>query len=141
MDDGSAPSVVFLYRDHRIEINNMGKEEIRLWGTKLDAGPITMDKPTTVPIQPFNYHINAQSFEKEVTAKIGPNGELRPKFYIFVSDHARSKWTVTCELWTVIANGQMTVETRNLGVEAGWKLVSTPEANSDMPSSMDLRIR
>lgn len=123
-----SPSVVFLYRDHHIEINNMGNKEFQLWGTKLDSGPIAFDKATTVPIQPFNYHIDANPFEKEVSAKVGLNGELRPKFYIFISDSSGDKWTVTCELWTVIRDGEISVETRNLGTESGWGLLSRPEA-------------
>jgi hypothetical protein len=105
----------------------MGNKEFQLWGTKLDSGPISFDKPTTVRIQPFNHHIEAIPFEKEVSEKVGQNGELRPKFYIFISDSSGDKWTVTCELWTVIKNGAMSVETRNLGVEGGWGLVSRPE--------------
>lgn len=77
-------------------------------------------QPTIVPIQPFNYHINADSFEREVLTKFGPDGEVRAPFHIFVSDESGLKWTVTCELWAVVKNNQLTVETRNLGSKKEW---------------------
>jgi len=106
----------------------MGKAELRLWGTKLDYGPVAMDRAVIVPVQPFNYHINTDTFEKEVLSKTGPNGEARPRLYLFFSDHADHKWTAVCELWTVIRDGKLKVETRNLGVEDGWGLLHSPAA-------------
>jgi hypothetical protein len=114
------PSLVFLYRDHRIEVNNMSKRELVMSGSKLGDGPISMDKESTVlPVQPYNYHINADSYEREVLLKFGPNGNLRTLYHLFLSDSGGHKWTVTCELWAVIRNGELTVETRNLGTEKG----------------------
>ena len=79
-------------------------------------------RPTVIPTAPFNYHIDADSLEEEALTKFGPNGETRTHLLIFSSDdEATNKWTLTCELWIVIKNGELTVETRNLGYEAGWE--------------------
>jgi hypothetical protein len=119
------PSVAFIYANHRIEVNNLGRKDLRLWGTKLAQGPVSMeDRATIVPIQPFNYHINADSFEREVLSKFGPNGEVRVPFSIFVSDEGGNKWTITCELWVIIKSNQLTVETRDLGATKGWGITA-----------------
>src|SRR5579859_7658505 len=120
-DTPTPPQLVFLYKDHRIEINNTGKTELEIWGTKLGISSAAMERtPTILPILPFNYHINADKFEQELLTKFGPSRDLRTPFLIFLKSD-RTEWTVTCELWTVLKDNQIiNIEARNLGAKQGW---------------------
>jgi hypothetical protein len=114
-------SVAFLFKNHQIEINNLGKTGLELWGTKLDKGQLAIEtSPIIIPVQPFNYHIKADTLEKELYDKIGQNGEMRFPFYIFVKDTAGRKYTVECGMWAVIKQGELTLETQGHPPVEGW---------------------
>jgi hypothetical protein len=133
---GSLPSVAFLYRDKQIQINNLTKSELYIWGTKLDDGPLVMNKDSVVlSPQPFFYFI--EGYEELALKQIPEGGEARPIYYVFVKDKQEQKFTLKCLLWSTVNDHRLTVRTQNLGVENGWLGMTTKkeeeQAKPDLP--------
>lgn len=93
---------------------NHGTENIYLWGDKLDAGPKSIDKPRVIT-PTGSYHIFADKVADEIVQKLGPNGESRVPFEVYVSTEDKKKHVISYELWIKTKDGSMTIETQNLG--------------------------
>jgi hypothetical protein len=115
------PLVAFLYRDHTIQIHNLGDTDVTFWGTKLDVGPRSMEgPPVSIAKEPYFYYVHSETFEQEVLAKF-PDGTVKTvPFYAYLKDSNGRKFTAKCGLRTTVANKTITVETQGLGTRIGW---------------------
>ncbi len=116
-------SVSMLVTDHQIHINNLGKESFELWGTKFNAATVALEKEAVVvPTLPYNYHLPAESMEKEVLTKLGSNGNGRFSFFLFVKDFSGNKLTLECGMWAIVKDGKLTIETQMRPQRNGWEI-------------------
>ncbi len=113
-------SVDITYRNKGLYINNIGKTNLFIYGDKFDNEPIAFDEPRMIA-PGRSLHISTESFEKAMLANLGLNGETRISYQLFVKDTLQQKFVVKCFLWIVVNNGQLTINTQNLGIErSNW---------------------
>lgn len=112
-------SVAFLYRDKQIQIHNLTKSEIYIWGTKLGDSPSAIEaEPRVLSPQPYFYFI--EGFEEVALKQMSEGSESRTVYYVFVKDKQDKPFTLKCLLWATLKDHTLTVRTQNLGVVDGW---------------------
>jgi hypothetical protein len=94
--------------------SNRGRTNLYIWGTQLDAGPKSLAAPRTIT-PGGSYHIWAQQVAKDIRTKLSGNGETRVPFRVYVSTEDDRRHEITYELWILVNNGVLRIETQNLG--------------------------
>lgn len=118
----SAITVVFLIREHQLQIHNRGTTEFALWGDKManDGKPIIEKEPRMVAPGAY-WYIEFQEVEQRIAAlQLKPKTEATVPFYIFVADALHRKFTIKCFIRAVIDTTGITYHTANLGTRKGW---------------------
>jgi len=101
--------------DHEaFNFSNRGQTNLYIWGTQLDAGPKSIHAPRTIT-PGGSYHIWAQQVANAIRTRLGANGETRVPFRVYVSTEDDRKHEISYELWILVNNGVLRIETQNLG--------------------------
>jgi hypothetical protein len=136
------PFIVFLYKDHRLEINNTGQAEFLLWGTKLGDGPPEIEKePRVVPRLPYNYFLYGDRLEPFITQLMGPSPTIQVPLLLYAETKG-IKFVTTCLIYARQVDGKLMIDTQNLGSQVGgWPGMPSPPVPSWKQGVSDVELR
>jgi hypothetical protein len=117
MNFNVATEVIYDSNEKKLNIFNKGRENIWLWGNKLDSGPKSIDKEGRLVTPGGFYYVLAASMEKEVLEKVGTNGELRVPFDVYLKDGLRRPYIAKVILFIQVAEGKLTVHTQTVSID------------------------
>ncbi len=106
-----------------MKIFNRGKTNIFLWGTKVNAGVKTIERQPRVitPTPDSFYYLKMEEMEKDILAKLGPNGESRVPFEAYFENAKSQRYIAKFLWWVVVADNKITIHTQNVGIDrADW---------------------
>ena len=107
----------------------MGKTEVFLWGSRTRGEIAEMGDPRTLPIQPYNYHIDGNRLEPLLKTKLAEDHEVILPFYLLLKDYRQEKFTLKTVIRAVANDdGTLRVDMQNLGVVKGWLLTDKETA-------------
>jgi hypothetical protein len=111
----------------RIIVENRGKTNIYLWGTKTGSGRICIGKNPRVISPKTSYYLFFDHIEKEILQKLGPNAESHIPFEIFITNEKKEKFNVKYLLQVVIVKNSLTIHTQNIGIfKMDWSRQAIP---------------
>lgn len=117
MNFNVATEVTYDSNEKKLNVFNKGRENIWLWGNKLDSGPKSIEKEGRLITPGGFYYVLAASMEKEVLEKVGTNGELRVPFDVYLKDGLQRPYIAKVILFIQVAEGKLAVHTQTVSID------------------------
>lgn len=111
----NSSNIILLSEPGKLKLENYGKMEVFLCGSKFDLGPEILNEPRTIPIN-MHYYFRTEQLEARARSRIGMNGKELKSFEVYLLDSAHNEYIARFKLLITITNGAITIHTQQLGV-------------------------
>jgi len=119
-------SLLLLYQSDRLNLYNKGRDDLYLWGDKLEGYPASFEKDArTIPADGFYYFLT-EDLKRTMLGSVGPDGERLLSFETYLSDEGDHRYVAKFALLIKMKAGQMEIHTQQLGsVIEDWKALGS----------------
>lgn len=116
------PSVALAYQDQRLVIENHGRSDIHVWGSRLgDSYRLIETQPRIIAPTSF-YYLIADKFREMVRGKIGENADANVPFEIYLMNIHGEPFVARFNLWVVTTGGAVDIHSQMIGLDArDWR--------------------
>ena len=116
------PSVALAYQNQRLVVENHGRTDIHLWGSRLaDSYRLIESQPRILAPGSF-YYLITDKFREMARGKIGENAEANVPFEIYLMNAHGEPFVARFNLWIVTKDGAFDIHSQMIGLDArDWR--------------------
>jgi hypothetical protein len=111
------PSLEVAATPDQIQVLNKGNTSVWLWGTEVEHSPKTVEtEPRLITPQGF-YYIPLAALCENVRARVGPTGQERLTFLLFIKTADGRKYVIRNLLLCIAQEGHVSIRSQTIAID------------------------